>query len=439
MSMIKKIGKIIIPSQKLRRLVLQVFRIPAMVYFHYLILLTQKKHKIALAKVKKKEKIKIVFFVIHASVWKYDLLYELFEKDERFEPIIVICPYTIYNHSNMLKEMELSYNLFINKKYRVIKTFLEETNEWLNVKKQIQPDIIFFTNPHDITRFDYLINNFLDRLTCYVQYSFPIMHLYEMQYNLKFHNLLWKAFYETNMHKQFAIQYADNNGKNVIVSGYPGTDKFLDKEYLALDPWEIKDKRIKRIIWAPHHTIEGQGNGLDYSCFIEYAEFMLETARKYQDKIQITFKPHPILKPKLVQEKDWGQVKTEEYFESWNNLSNGQLSESEYVDLFLTSDAMIHDSASFTVEYLYVNKPVLFTARDNNVINRFNEFGKLCYKLHYHALNESDIIHFIENIVLTNNDLMSEKRKSFINNYLVPPNGESASKNIIDEISRNLE
>ena len=80
-------------------------------------------------------------------------------------------------------------------------------------------------------------------------------------------------------------------------------------------------------------------------------------------------------------------------------MDNGLLCEGDYNDLFLTSDAMIHDSMSFIAEYLYVMKPSLFLMNDPDIENRLNDFGRMAVRQHYHAYNEQDISDFIENVV----------------------------------------
>lgn len=400
---------------------------------------TQSKLQQILTKeLKKKKKYKVAFFVVHASVWKLDEVYRLMDADDQFEPILVIIPYTIYGEKQMLKDMDLAYNLFQKKGYKVVKTYDQATESWLDIRQEIQPDIIFYTNPHELTKPEYYIFHFPDILSCYVQYSFHITHLHEMQYNQLFHNLIWKAFYETEIHRSFAQQYATNKGQNVAITGYAGTDVFLDTKRKRVDPWKIKDSGIKRIIWAPHHTIDDDKSFLSYSSFLSYADLMLELAKKYADKIQIAFKPHPILRPKLSDEKVWGQKRTDDYYHSWTLPPNTQLEESEYDDLFLTSDALIHDSASFMVEYLYLKKPVLYTLRDPQVTDRFNAFGKMAFEVHQHATNEHDIVSFIETSVLQEKDPKENVRQVFFNKYLSPVNGQKASANIINEIKHSI-
>ena len=49
-------------------------------------------------------------------------------------------------------------------------------------------------------------------------------------------------------------------------------------------PWKLRDMNLKRIIWAPHHTIEGNTDDIAFSTFLEYYDLMLEIAEKYSDR-----------------------------------------------------------------------------------------------------------------------------------------------------------
>ena len=132
--------------------------------------------------------------------------------------------------------------------------------------------------------------------------------------------LVWRLYAETEKHKQYSQIYAYNKGINVKVTGYPGIDKFIDKSYKPKDTWKIKDLSLKRIIWAPHHTFS-EDEVVYYSCFLQYHQFMLDLASKYEGKIQLAFKPHPLLRVKL--NKYWGKDRTDRYYDAWANLSNG--------------------------------------------------------------------------------------------------------------------
>lgn len=398
----------------------------------------QQYHSRELARVQNKKQIKVAFFLIHEAVWKYDGVYALMEKDKRFEPVIVICPYTAYGKKVMLKEMNNSYDTFTSRGYKVVKSYTDKKDEWLDVKKDIKPDIIFFTNPWNLTKREYHIENYLDTLTCYVPYGYKCSHLHEAHYNKPMHNFTWKFYAETQTHKKLAKKYSRNRGKNIEVAGYPGMDKLLDSSYAPADDWKINSKSYKRIIWAPHHSIPGYGAGLDYSTFMIYYDFFIQMAEKYRNEIQFAFKPHPILRHKLSSNDVWGPRKTNEYFDRWKNLDNGLVAEGDYIDLFATSDAMFHDGASFLIDYLYTKNPVIYLIRDETVKERFNSLGKKSFDCHYHAKNKDDIEKFLKMIISEKDEKLVVRERVF-NEYVKAPNQVTASENIFNSIKQSIQ
>ena len=395
------------------------------------------RYKKALEELRNKEKIKVAFFALYSSVWKYNGLYQLMMGDSRFDPIIIVCPVVNYGKEHMLIEMEKTYSFFKKKNYNVVKTYNKENDSFLDVKKEIHPDIIFFTNPHPITKEKYYIRHFLDILTCYSPYGIMVANIEELQYDQLFHNILWKAYYETQIHKKMAIMNSRNKGKNVIVTGSPITDGFVYGYRIGKNVWKNTNPNFKRVIWAPHHTIESEGQ-LTYSCFFQLHQFMLDIANIYKNKMQIAFKPHPLLKEKLIRHREWGEARTNKYYQQWSNLENGQLETDNYVELFNSSDAMIFDSASFIAEYLYCGKPSLFTFRNSKVKDQFNEFGKIAIEQHYHAVNERQIVDFMEKVVCNGEDVKRKKRIEFFEKNLITVNNRTASENIFYDLCESI-
>ena len=106
---------------------------------------------------------------------------------------------------------------------------------------------------------------------------------------------------------------------------------------------------------------------------------------------------------------------------NWEQMENTQLETGQFVDLFMTSDAMVHDSGSFAVEYHYSQRPVMFVARDlPSVMTDVSMVGKEAYDVCYIGSSESDIRHFIEDVVLCNDDSLKARRHVFFSNYLLP-------------------
>src|SRR5690554_4309720 len=98
-------------------------------------------HKKALTRVQHQKKIKVAFFLINQSMWKYERLYFLLQADKRFEPIVFICPFKTYGEEILYKEMENSYNSFKENGYKVVKT-IQEDGKLLDVKNKFKPDLV---------------------------------------------------------------------------------------------------------------------------------------------------------------------------------------------------------------------------------------------------------------------------------------------------------
>lgn len=395
-------------------------------------------HRKAVEKLRAKQSpINVVFFAISDAAWKYDVLYNMMVADTRFNPTILACPTVNYGKENMIKKMDKCYNLFKNRGYNVIRSYNVETDTYVDVRKDLSPDIIFYCNPYEGLIDDrYFIKKFTDVLTVYAPYyileSSPASFPYT--FDLILHNLVWKYYLEYPLFQKYAIASSRCKGRNTVVTGYPGADRFIKKGEQFSDVWKIKDKKIKRIIWAPHHTITDYAF-VTYSTFLDYYKFMLAMAHKYEGQIQIAFKPHPLLKNRL--ELMWGQQKTNEYYNKWASLPNGMLNDSAYEDMFMTSDAIIHDCATFIGEYLFTKKPAMFLSNGRSFDTQYNEFAQKCLENYYIGKNKNDIENFIVNLI-NEIDSLKGKREKFYEEVLVAPNGKLASENIIEDIINEL-
>lgn len=232
------------------------------------------------------------------------------------------------------------------------------------------------------------------------------------------------SFIKTTFQNKYSYQ-----GRNLVFVGNPLYDQFIQTTATGKD-WKIKDSTVKRIIWAPHHSILYE-DYLHNSNFLKMANEMLVLAKKYTGRVQFVFKPHPYLLEKLY--KIWGTKRAEAYYNSWRTLPNTALVMGDYIDLFLSSDGMIHDSASFMCDYLYVKKPVIFVYKEDTGEN-LNYYGKKCLSMHYKAYCIQDIQNFIEETILNKKDIMKNKREAFYEEYLLPPNGQSVGQNIYNTL-----
>lgn len=378
----------------------------------------QIKHQELLAGLKGKEKIRVVFLAIHKSVWKVDTVFQRMLEDPFFEPEILVCPYTPYGEERMLEDMEQAYSYFKDKGYPVVKS-LKGDGSWVKLE-EIQPDIVFFTNPHNLTRKEYYEDAYLNYLSCYVPYHHEVGNYSGNigQYNQFFHNAQWLIFVPHQNSYETFKKFCQTKAVNVLVTGYPMFESLFYNDignFNEISKWENSDNRI-RIIWSPHHTIDSEE--LPYSNFLKYAESIKNLACEHKSHAVWSFKPHPILKSKLYDHPKWGRAKTDEYYLFWKNEEYAQLDEGEYFDLFQQSDAMIHDSGSFLAEYLYFKKPVLYTMAEANSLSFFNDFGEKALKSCRIANNFLDIEVFVKELIDNSGNDITKEHFDFYNKEL---------------------
>lgn len=393
---------------------------------------SQQRNKQVLSRLQNKQgTITVLFMATYGPSWKYDSVYQLMIKDSLFNPIILVCPVVNRGREHMIETMDECCEFFKHCGYTFIKAYDEKTDSYIDAHS-LDPDIIFFTSPYKGLIDDkYYIDAFPNALSCYINYAYN-NHVHEWGFNLPFHQSLWRYYLECELNYQLVKKTSAIKANNCVVTGYPMYDAFVEGTKAGND-WKLKDTKHKRLIWSPHHSIDGFDDDIKYSTFLLYSEFMVEMAKKYKDTIEIVFKPHPLLKVNLYQHPDWGKERTDAYYDAWKNGKNTAIDEGEYIDLFNSSDAMINDSGSFTIEYLYMNKPCLFLNNYNRQ-NDANEVSLRAIDCWYHATADADIEKFISDVVIAGNDTMKEKRKTFYHEVLLPPNGCSVAENIINDI-----
>lgn len=402
-------------------------------YYHFIPLYTKWKEET----IRKKNAITIVFFATNLAMWRYQKVYELMSNDIHFKTVIVLSPTCTYPKEQQISEISELREYFTKMKVPFVDWDFDKENSVLDVKHEINPDIIFFTQPYE--RFQYSphdYHNFIGKLFCYSQYGIGPFET-NWFYNLEFHNIAWILFYATNRDMECARKLAWNKGKNVVITGYTNVDYYNDP--INIVPWKSIKGKLKRVIWAPHYTIPADNTMYSHSSFLWLAEPMIELTRKYKDQIQFAFKPHPKLRKELYLHPEWGKEKTDFYYSKWEKMENTQLETGDFIDLFKSSDAMIHDSSSFTLEYLYTRKPVMFTSKEINSIKKsFSPFGTLAIEQHYIGKSIHDIEQFIKDVVIDGKDTMREQRNHFCFERLDISNGISVANNILSEIKKQL-
>lgn len=370
---------------------------------------------IRVCKIRQKKIINVAFVISDLGKWKTELLFKAMQAHPRFSPEIYVVSYSNENHHDIAYLIDyLEKNNYPYHKKENTQVF----------KKQSRPDILFYQEPYSGN----ILSNILS-LFCFVPYAF---HTTDAKWfiDTPMLNIAWQVYYENSLAAKYVSKVMKNGGRNCYVTGLPYSDLFSQPLFSYDSPWKKQDRKKKKIIWAPHHTINSD-RFVCHSTFLDYFDTMFFLANKYKDDIQMAFKPHPVLKSKLY--RIWGIERTENYYSQWESGENTQLVLGNYVPLFLFSDAMIHDCGSFTVEYHYTKKPVMYLVNEKFREEGLNEFGRRAFELHYLGKNAKEIEDFITNVIEGKDDLKSA-REAFYQECLLPPDGNNASENIINAI-----
>ena len=397
---------------------------------------TPRRHAARVGQVSREGRARVVFLAMSVAMWRYQHLWELLDSDPRFDVNIVISPAKDYAIRQQQADVEALRRYFGERQMPYID--FDVHGQPFDFGVRIDPDIVFYPQPyegllvplHDCTAH-------YDRLVAYYPYSF-MTGAGKQSFDFHFHNLAWRLYYSTDDIAREARLTAWNRGRNVRVVGYPNADDFMGSHRDVWRPMSDGRRRL-RLIWAPHHSVVPQFGLVPRGNFLWMAEPMLELARRYSDRLQIAFKPHPRLRSVLYDLPEWGPRRTDDYYRRWAEGDNTQLELEGYVDLFMTGDAMVHDSCSFNIEYHYSLKPVMFVARDlPAVMATQTGYAREAIEAQYIGASMDDVTRFIDDVALGGNDPMLPRRREFHDRHLLPPNGQSVARNTLDDLLTSL-
>ena len=388
-------------------------------------------------RLKKRKKIKIVFlgYALGGSCDLFSNIYYEFKKDKRFEPYVIIVPNSYGEKHSMLELQNQAKQYLDNLKIPYICGYDSYKDSFFDMARIINPDIVFMCHHYDWFPKEFRIESFAKKLVYITPYSFILTNNYVQHSNSTAYLLAHRCFFESN---DTAILWRNVSAvkRNKDISkflGYLKIDNLLFNKGCKKNVWKISDNSVKRIIWAPHHLDAPISN------FLEYHELFFNLAKTRKD-IQFAFRPHPGLKGSLYRIAGWSEQKINTYFNKWQSLPNAFISEGDFVDVFMSSDAMILDSISFIAEYFLTGKPILIQKPKQKDFP-FNEFCEKLKKASYEATNWNDIINFIDDVVLQNDDPKKTERLAILKTTFVATNNQPAFKNIYksicDEIYEN--
>ena len=371
-----------------------------------------------------KRKIRVAFLCDDSSKWKCQSLYELFLNSDEFHPFVLATKNDAPSYSSKpmtVQDVLNTYKFFKDKGIETYYAFDVEKGKFIPVKK-FKPDLIFYQQPWYIHTSQGPVVSSKFALTYYVPYFIANVSS-PMEYDLRFHRYLYRYYVLNEIVRDFYAERMKNKGENLKVTGHTQLD------YFYLHP--NKDNCARDfVIYAPHWSINYPPE--NYATFEWNGKEILEFAKKHPD-IKWVFKPHPILKHRLLTQKIMKEDEIEKYWRAWAEVGIVH-EDGDYMDIFEKSRALITDCGSFLTEFFLTKQPVILLVSDKAM--PYNPSAQKIVKNYYKANNIKDVYRLFDEIILNKRDVMKQQRLDaldrlgFLSVYV--------AKNIINDIKEDI-
>ncbi len=298
-------------------------------------------------------KIRFACFVVYDSTFGGNsIIKKMSESRSVWDPKIVIIP-DIYRGKDFALKTYQNTKAYMISKYgeNMVLDGWDMSDSYYDYTDEF--DVIYYCNPYDsiVHKFHsirYAVHK--NVLPIYITYGYEISSYYSQLRSISI-NLVWRYYTSTLYTYQDAKKYGLRRGRNVELMGYSKMDSLNE----CLDNPVYHEK--KTILITPHHTINDPT--LPLSTFTRYSDLYLKLPQLFSN-IDFIFRPHPLLFVNLVNSGEWTQAEVDTYI---NRLKERGITYSvggDYFALFARADAIINDSGSFTVEWLFTGKPGCF-------------------------------------------------------------------------------
>ena len=213
--------------------------------------------------------------------------------------------------------------------------------------------------------------------------------------------------------KEFYAPLMDNKGINLKAVGSPSLENLQEQK-----------NNYNHIIYAPHWTINHETT-IAYSTFKQTGKFILDYAQKHPE-FNWVFKPHPMLKKAILDNKFMTEDEVNEYYTNWEKLGIACY-DGNYFEIFNDSQLMITDCCTFLIEYLATGNPLIRLVSKN--CGELNANAKEATNNCYNVENIEELNNILDNILIRKQDFLQTKRIEFSKKIK-----QKASLNIIQDL-----
>lgn len=367
-------------------------------------------------KYKNHEKIRLAFLVSENSKWNAEELYNLAEKSDIFEPFVLVTllTYVHFGDDKTRNNTEENFEFFKNSEKKVYYAYDIKKKEYIDLR-EFSPDIVFYQQPWGIAENQEITEVSKFALCCNFHYG---LNLFQSKVeNLPFYKKLFLYFVPN---EQIADEFKSFGYSNLKITGFPKLDA-----YKHLKPVQTG---IKTVIYAPHFSYSPKSI-LRIGTFDKTGEKMLKFAKNHPEYNWV-FKPHPVLRNELTNDKNYGEEYVKSYWEEWAKI--GKIyDQGNYFALFNSSDLLITDCSAFLLEYMPTNRPVIRFENPKSI--KLNKFGEFVVSGVYGVKSFKEFENCFNRLLIKNNDERLNQRKKIVDDVL---KNESSSQRILNELKK---
>ena len=378
------------------------------------------------------EPVRAVFLVTNASMFPARPLFDAMRGDKRFDARVFVAP----DLRGLAPDPEADRRVCRAELGRTYPDglFLDAAPDgfglWPDIIGDFGADIVCYPSPYDLSCFRFNPHYAVGRsfLPIHVNYGF-----YRSVYDRDIvgrqnYAYFWKAFFECDATAKEYAEHSLLKGANADVVGYVKMDALASAK-----PWARNGDR-KRVLIAPHHSVEGGANDtLSLSNFQRYADYFLSLPAKHPE-LDFVFRPHPFLFTVLAHPSKWGLARVDDWIARMKAHPNVRWSdEGDYFPVFASCDACIQDCGYYLVEWFYTGKPCCYLLKDpSDIKQKFAPLGRDCLSHCYLAYDETAIEAFLRDVVEGGADPKASARDAFRTSVMVnyPHAAEAALRSI---------
>lgn len=378
-------------------------------------------------------KIRVLFLVTDISKWKCQSAYDLLAVSDAFTPFILIdLTQTEYGQDEVSRRVLYKQRLsfFVSRGMACLDGYDCERGREVDVAT-LTPDVFFYQQPWGFRKSlrPDRVGSF--SLTCYVPYYVQNYSEPSLECGQRFHRAL--TYYMVMSERQ-AESY------RAWIGDAPSVCTFIPVGHPMLDPFlccPAKKGGVKGpVIYAPHWTfhVASHRTFCQYGTFEWSGEAILEFAKRHLE-IPWCFKPHPLLRARLVESGYFSEEQASRYYSEWGKIGTVCL-DADYVPIFQASRAMITDCGSFLTEYAVTGRPIIHLLSAYNTLSPAAGLDEL-YETFYRVHNSNELEDALEKLLVRGVDEQIVARQSALERTGFLAEGLS-SRRIVTFLSERL-